>query len=121
MKMMMYVICSLLLLAATMCAQELNCIVTMKQEGLPSQALDNLTDFVNQVTQYLNSYRWTNVDLGGEQIKCQIDVAFSRPRRAPARAPAPAPAASRRAGGASSPAARPGAPPRRTAPRPSRP
>lgn len=55
-------------------AQELDCTVTMKQQGLPSQAVENLTDFANQLNQYMNSYRWTNIDLGGERIKCSIDI-----------------------------------------------
>jgi hypothetical protein len=58
-------------------SQELDCEITMKQEGLPSQAVDNIADFVNQAKQYINSYRWTNVDLGGERIKCRIDVMFT--------------------------------------------
>ncbi len=57
-------------------AQELDCEITMKQEGLPSQAIENLSDFVSQLTQYINSYRWTNVDLGGERIKCRMDIMF---------------------------------------------
>ncbi len=77
MKSVIFLVCSLLLLVTLVRAQELDCTVTMKQEGLPSQAIDNLADFVNQVTQYMNSYRWTNVDLGGERIKCRIDVAFT--------------------------------------------
>jgi hypothetical protein len=67
-----------LVLASThLCAQELNCVVTMKTEGMPAEAVENLTDFVGQVTQYMNSYRWTGVDLGGEKIKCVIDFQFT--------------------------------------------
>ena len=74
----MILVASALSLIFTLCqSQELDCTVTMKQEGLPSQSIDNLTDFVNQANQYMNSYRWTNVDLGGERIKCRIDVMFT--------------------------------------------
>ncbi|HUN66605.1 MAG TPA: DUF4835 family protein [Bacteroidota bacterium] len=66
-----------LLLATLVRGQELDCTITIKTDGMPSDAIQNLTDFVQQTMQYMNSYRWTNVDLGGEKIKCRIDMQFA--------------------------------------------
>ncbi len=57
-------------------AQGLDCDITTKQDGLPAQANEGLADFIPQVQQYMNGYRWTNDDLQGEKIKCRIDFIF---------------------------------------------
>ncbi len=57
-------------------SQEIDCEITTKQDGLPAQAIENLNDFIPQVKEYINSYRWTNVDLGTDKIKCRMDLVF---------------------------------------------
>jgi hypothetical protein len=59
-------------------AQELLCDVsTTNTEQLNSQARDNLSDFAANIKQYLNSQKWTKVDLGGYKVKCSLQVAFT--------------------------------------------
>jgi hypothetical protein len=57
-------------------AQELNCDVTIDVEKIPSAQRDNLRDFEQQLEQYLNGYRWTTEDFGGEKIHCVMTVNF---------------------------------------------
>ncbi len=57
-------------------SQELNCDVTINIEQIPSASRDYLRDFEQLVEEYLNSYRWTNEDLGGERIQCTMNIFF---------------------------------------------
>ena len=57
-------------------AQELNCNVTVNVEQVPSASRDYLKDFERDVEQYLNNFRWTTEDLGGEKINCSMDIFF---------------------------------------------
>jgi uncharacterized protein DUF4835 len=63
-------------------AQELDCEIKYTNlEALPAAARENLSDFLPELTQYVNSYRWTKEDLGNLKIKCTINIAFqSSPR-----------------------------------------
>ena len=45
-------------------------------EQIPSASRDYLKDFERAVEQYLNTYRWTNEDLGGEKIQCSMEIFF---------------------------------------------
>src|SRR6266850_2870609 len=48
-------------------AQELDCDVKItNKEALTAQAREALADFLPQVTQYINSYRWTREDLANQ-------------------------------------------------------
>ncbi|MBI1804474.1 MAG: DUF4835 family protein [Ignavibacteriae bacterium] len=69
-------ILSFLLALTPVAAQEIECTVTTNVEALAGDARENLNDFISQVQQYINSYRWTSVDLGGEKIKCTMDIQF---------------------------------------------
>jgi len=66
----------ILLTLTNVAAQEIDCTITTSMEALAGDARENLSDFLPQVQQYVNSYRWTNVDLGGEKIKCSMDIQF---------------------------------------------
>lgn len=66
----------LCLLFQPILAQELDCEVTTNTQQLTSDALDNLSDFVQQVNQYLNTTRWTREDFGADRIKCIINIFF---------------------------------------------
>lgn len=70
--------CFLLTLAAgRLVAQELDCEIKLSNtQALPEAARENLADFLPELTQYVNSYRWTREDLGNLKIKCTIDISF---------------------------------------------
>lgn len=57
-------------------AQELECSVTINTDLLTAEARENLADFVTQVQNYINSYRWTEEDLGGERIAWSLNISF---------------------------------------------
>ncbi|HYQ86017.1 MAG TPA: DUF4835 family protein [Bacteroidota bacterium] len=58
-------------------SQEIDCDVKItNKEALTAQAREALADFLPQVTQYINSYRWTREDLANLKIKCTIDISF---------------------------------------------
>ena len=61
---------------ANVFAQELDCEATVNYESIPTTNKEFLVDFANQVKTYLNSYKWTTVDLEGERIKCSIQIFF---------------------------------------------
>lgn len=69
-------LCLTLLFLSPGTAQELECTVTINTELLTSEARENLNDFVAQVQNYINSYRWTDEDLGGEKIAFTINISF---------------------------------------------
>src|ERR1051326_5115915 len=70
-------ILSLLLLWIPLSAQELDCDITFTNlETLPAGSRDNLTDFISQAKQYINSYHWTQEDLGSVRIKCSMNISF---------------------------------------------
>jgi hypothetical protein len=57
-------------------AQEIQCTVTATLDALNAESKENLADFAMQVEQYINSYRWTNADLGGDKISCALNIQF---------------------------------------------
>lgn len=76
MKPLAYLLMSSLLIffRAAATAQELDCEVRINTEQLTSDAVDNLSDFVAQVKQYMTSTRWTKDDFEGDRIKCTFDI-----------------------------------------------
>ena len=50
--------------------------MTINTDLLTSEARENLNDFVDQVQNYVNSYRWTNEDLGNEKISFTLNISF---------------------------------------------
>ena len=65
-----------LVFAAGAVAQELECTVTMNTELLTAEARENLRDFETRLRNYVNSYRWTDEDLGGEKIVWTMNISF---------------------------------------------
>jgi hypothetical protein len=65
-----------LLFSAGAAAQELECTVTINTELLTAEARENLNNFAEQVQTYINAYRWTEEDLGGEKIAFTINISF---------------------------------------------
>lgn len=57
-------------------SQELNCDVTVNFEQISSASRDFLKNFENDVEQYINTFRWTNEDFGGEKIQCSMNIFF---------------------------------------------
>jgi hypothetical protein len=57
-------------------AQELECTVTINTDLLTAEARENLNNFAEQVQTYINSYRWTEEDLGGEKIAFTVSISF---------------------------------------------
>jgi hypothetical protein len=63
-------------LFASAAAQELNCVVTVSTENIPSGQRDYLKGFGADVEKYLNNNKWTDEDLGGERIDCTMSIFF---------------------------------------------
>lgn len=61
----------------TSLSQEIDCKVTVNFEQLPPQNKSDLSDFAEKIQRYINSYKWTNVDLGGEKIECTLNIFFT--------------------------------------------
>src|ERR1041385_7939376 len=58
-------------------SQELDCeIKYTNTEALPAAAPENLSDFLPELNQYVNSDRETKEDMGNLKIKCTIEFAF---------------------------------------------
>jgi len=57
-------------------AQELDCSVTINTDLLTAEARENLQDFVSDVENYVNSYTWTDAELGPEKISWTISISF---------------------------------------------
>jgi len=76
MKSWLVIIASLIFSLVQLFAQEIECDVAINTQQLPAEARENLNDFAQQVKQYINSYQWTKEGLGGEKIKCSIDISF---------------------------------------------
>jgi hypothetical protein len=58
-------------------SQEIDCKVTVNFEQLPPQNKADLSDFAEKIQRYINNYKWTNVDLGGEKIQCTMNIFFT--------------------------------------------
>ncbi len=76
MKTLFLFLFTIISLSIPVAAQELECTVTANLDQLNQESRENLVDFVNQVEQYINGYRWTKEDLGGEKIKCALNILF---------------------------------------------
>ena len=63
--------------AGRLFAQEIDCDVKVaNMQNLPEAARENLSSFLPDLSQYINSYRWTREDLGNLKIKCTITISF---------------------------------------------
>ena len=57
-------------------SQELNCKVTINIESIQSSQRDYLRNFTSDIERYLNNTRFTNEDLDGENISCNMEIFF---------------------------------------------
>jgi hypothetical protein len=57
-------------------AQELSCNVTINIESIQSSQRDYLRNFTSDIERYLNNTRFTNEDLDGEKIPCNMEIFF---------------------------------------------
>ena len=56
-------------------AQEISCEVTLNLDALTTaEARENLSDFKQQISTYINNHRWTREDFGDEKILCSMDI-----------------------------------------------
>jgi len=76
MKFFLVILTFLCTLSALCIAQEIECKVSANVEPLNAQAKENLTDFVEQIERYINTYRWVDEDLGAEKIYCTMTINF---------------------------------------------
>jgi hypothetical protein len=70
------VLAFVLLFTLRAAGQELECTVTINTELLTSEARENLTNLAQKIQDYVNSYRWTEEDLGGEKIPWTMNISF---------------------------------------------
>jgi hypothetical protein len=64
----------LLLFTSHLLSQELDCKVTINTESIPSGQRDYLRNFSNDIERYINNTRFTNEDLDGEKIQCNLEI-----------------------------------------------
>lgn len=72
----LFIITLLLIVTLSAAGQELECTVTINTELLTAEARENLGDFALQIQNYVNSYRWTGEELGGEKIAWTLNISF---------------------------------------------
>lgn len=57
-------------------AQEFDCDVKIDLQQLSNEARDNLSDFAQQIKNYINNYKWTKEDFGQDKLKCTFEIHF---------------------------------------------
>jgi hypothetical protein len=55
---------------------QIECDVTVNLEQV-SSAKDKLQNFEREIESYINSQKWSSEDLGGEKIKCTMNIFFT--------------------------------------------
>jgi hypothetical protein len=71
---MRFLILLVLVIPAILAAQ-IDCDVTVNFDNVPVYK-EQLQNFKQDIETYINSQRWTNDDLGGEKIKCTMNIFF---------------------------------------------
>lgn len=64
----------MIFIPALLLSQELDATVTVNFQSLPSSHTDKLQNFKRTIEDYLNNTRFTDLDLGGDQIKCSFNI-----------------------------------------------
>jgi hypothetical protein len=67
----------LFLSTASVIPQELNCKVSINTESIQSAQRDYLRNFASDIERYMNNTRFTNEDLDGERIQCNLDIVLT--------------------------------------------
>jgi hypothetical protein len=65
-----------LIITPFLVSQELDCKVTINIESIQSSQRDYLRNFTSDIERYLNNTRFTNEDLNGEKISCNMEISF---------------------------------------------
>jgi hypothetical protein len=76
MKILTAVIIGLILFVNSARAQEIDCNITIDVQNLTTEARENISDLEKKIEDYINTYRWTRDDFGGDKIKCSFDIFF---------------------------------------------
>ena len=77
MKSIIAIIICILSITPVTFAQDIECDVNLNLESLSTtEARDNLSDFVPQLKQYINSYRWSSEERTAEKIKCSVTISI---------------------------------------------
>lgn len=66
-----------LLLALTASAQEIELTLNVNMDKLTPSQKDYLQEFQPKLTQYVNDFRWTNVEFYGDKIPVNMEVFFA--------------------------------------------
>jgi hypothetical protein len=73
-----YFILIVALTATRLFSQELDCNITLQNtETLSAEARENMSDFAQQVKQYLNNQKYTNQNYGEAKIHVEISISFT--------------------------------------------
>jgi hypothetical protein len=67
----------LFILTSFLVSQELDCKVTINIDKIQSSQRDYLRNFTSDIERYLNNTRFTNEDLDGEKISCNMEILFN--------------------------------------------
>jgi hypothetical protein len=76
MKILTGLFVSILIFVTTTFTQEIACKVKMDMQNLTTEAIENIANLSTSIEEYINNYRWTNDDFGGEKIQCTFDIYF---------------------------------------------
>lgn len=68
---------ALLLFPSVSKTQEFDAQVKIDMQQLSSEVRDNLSDFVQQTTKYINDYKWTEENFGNDKIVCTFEIHFT--------------------------------------------
>ena len=78
MKKTILAVFAVLLWSVSINAQELDAVVTVDYEQLPSEAKEKLVSFKDQVQDYLNNNKYTGQPWDGDRIKCSFNISFTQ-------------------------------------------
>jgi hypothetical protein len=67
---------ALLLIISSILKAQLDCDVTINIQSIPA-ATERLQNFERDIENYMNSNKWSTEDLGGERIKCSMNIFFA--------------------------------------------
>jgi Domain of unknown function (DUF4835) len=71
---MKYVLFLLIIFSTLTYSQELDCTVTVNTDNVSNYYKDNLSNFKNLISDYMNKTRFTNQDWNDEKISCGISI-----------------------------------------------
>ncbi len=75
-RIMKYIIVFAILFVPVIWAQELNCTITVNMDNITPSNRDLLSDFQQNISDYMNKTRFTNQDWQGGKIDCGLNIFF---------------------------------------------